>query len=58
MALGAGLDYNISRRFAWRVQGDYWQTKFFTHTQDNYRLSTGIVIRLIRKKKQRTIVTP
>ncbi len=58
MALGGGFDYNISRRFAWRVQGDYWQTKFFTNTQDNYRLSTGVVIRLIRKKKKRTLVTP
>jgi|SRR5271163_1447287 len=44
-ALGGGLDYKIIRPVAWRIQGDYVQTRFFGTTQDNVRLSTGIVVR-------------
>jgi len=44
-ALGGGLDYKIIRPLAWRFQGDYIQTRFFGTTQDNVRLSTGIVLR-------------
>jgi hypothetical protein len=44
-ALGGGLDYKIIRPIAWRFQGDYVQTRFFGATQDNIRLSTGIVLR-------------
>jgi len=44
-ALGGGLDYRIIRPVAWRFQGDYVQTRFFGTTQNNLRLSTGIVIR-------------
>ncbi|HTC56118.1 MAG TPA: hypothetical protein VK706_06900 [Candidatus Sulfotelmatobacter sp.] len=44
-ALGGGLDYKIIRPVAWRFQGDYIQTRFFGTTQNNVRLSTGIVIR-------------
>ncbi|MGA2376404.1 MAG: hypothetical protein ABSF72_12855 [Candidatus Sulfotelmatobacter sp.] len=44
-ALGGGLDYKIIRPVAWRFQGDYVQTRFFGATQDNVRLSTGIVFR-------------
>src|ERR1700733_5527844 len=42
-ALGGGLDYRIFRPIAWRFQGDYVQTHFFGNTQNNVRLSTGIV---------------
>jgi hypothetical protein len=44
-ALGGGLDYKIIRPIAWRFQGDYIQTRFFGATQNNVRLSTGIVLR-------------
>ena len=44
-ALGGGLDYKIIRPIAWRFQGDYVQTRFFDTTQNNIRLSTGIVLR-------------
>jgi opacity protein-like surface antigen len=44
-ALGGGLDYKIIRPVAWRFQGDYVQTRFFGATQNNVRLSTGIVLR-------------
>jgi hypothetical protein len=44
-ALGGGLDYKIIRPVAWRFQGDYVQTRFFGTTQNNVRLSTGIVFR-------------
>jgi opacity protein-like surface antigen len=44
-ALGGGLDYKIIRPIAWRFQGDYVQTRFFGATQNNVRLSTGIVLR-------------
>ena len=44
-ALGGGLDYKIIRPVAWRFQGDYVQTRFFGTTQNNVRLSTGMVLR-------------
>ncbi|HEY6767512.1 MAG TPA: hypothetical protein VI386_22370 [Candidatus Sulfotelmatobacter sp.] len=44
-AIGGGLDYRIIRPIAWRFQGDYVQTRFFGNTQNNVRLSTGIVLR-------------
>lgn len=44
-ALGGGLDYKIIKPIAWRFQGDYVQTRFFGTTQNNVRLSTGIVVR-------------
>jgi opacity protein-like surface antigen len=44
-ALGGGLDYKIIRILAVRVEADYVQTRFFSTTQNNFRLSTGIVFR-------------
>jgi opacity protein-like surface antigen len=44
-ALGGGVDYKLVRGLAWRFQGDYLQTRFFSSTQDNFRFSTGIVLR-------------
>lgn len=44
-AVGGGIDYKIIRPVALRVQGDYVQTRFFGTTQNNVRLSTGIVLR-------------
>jgi opacity protein-like surface antigen len=44
-ALGGGLDYKIIRPVAWRFQGDYVQTHFFGTTENNVRVSTGIVLK-------------
>jgi hypothetical protein len=44
-AIGGGIDYKIIRPLAWRFEGDYLQTRFFGTTQNNIRLSTGIVLR-------------
>jgi hypothetical protein len=44
-AIGGGLDYKIIPLVAWRVQGDYVQTRLFGLTQNNARISTGIVLR-------------
>jgi opacity protein-like surface antigen len=43
-ALGGGLDYRLIHGLAWRLQGDYLQTRFFGNTQNNGRFSTGIVL--------------
>jgi opacity protein-like surface antigen len=43
-ALGGGLDYHLIPLISWRVQGDFLQTRFFSNTQDNVRISTGLVI--------------
>jgi opacity protein-like surface antigen len=44
-ALGGGLDYKIIKPVAWRFQGDYVETRFFAASQNNVRISTGIVFR-------------
>jgi hypothetical protein len=42
---GVGLDYKVMPWLYWRVlQGNYEPTYFFSHTQNNARLSTGLVI--------------
>ncbi len=41
--LGGGIDYHLIPLIAWRVQADELQTRFFSGTQNNFRLSTGIV---------------
>ena len=43
-ALGGGLDYRLVRLVAWRIQGDYVQTRFFGTRQNNIRIATGIAI--------------
>jgi hypothetical protein len=42
-AIGGGLDFKIIRPIAWRVQADYLPTRFFSASQNNVRVSTGIV---------------
>ena len=44
-AVGGGLDYRIIRILAVRAEADYVQTRFFNTTQNNFRLSTGLVLR-------------
>jgi hypothetical protein len=44
-AIGGGVDHKLLSILAWRLEGDYVQTRFFSTTQNNVRLSTGIVAR-------------
>jgi hypothetical protein len=44
-AVGGGLDYKLIPLVAWRFEGDYVETRFFGNTQNNFRFSTGIVVR-------------
>jgi len=44
-SLGGGLDFKIVRPIAWRVAGNYLQTRFYSTTQNALRLSTGVVLR-------------
>jgi Outer membrane protein beta-barrel domain len=43
-ALGGGIDYRLIHGVGWRVQADLLQTRFFSGTQNNFRLSTGVVL--------------
>jgi Outer membrane protein beta-barrel domain len=45
-SIGAGFDTRINHRLSWRIiQGDYIHTEFFGTSQNNIRVSTGIVLR-------------
>jgi hypothetical protein len=45
-AIGGGLDLPVAPLFSWRIiQADYMVTRFFNATQNNIRISTGLVIR-------------
>jgi hypothetical protein len=45
-AIGGGIDTKVTDRFSWRIiQGDYLITRFGSTTQNNVRVSTGIVFR-------------
>jgi hypothetical protein len=44
-SIGGGIDYKLFAPVAWRFQGDLLQTRFFSNTQNNLKLSTGIVLR-------------
>jgi hypothetical protein len=44
-ALGGGIDYRLIRLVAVRVEGDYVATHFYSTTQNDLRMSTGIVFR-------------
>lgn len=44
-AVGGGIDYRLVKLIALRLEGDYITTRFFSTTQNNIRLSTGVVIR-------------
>jgi hypothetical protein len=44
--VGGGADYKLwFKNFSWRFQGDYMHTHYASHTQNDYRASTGIVWR-------------
>ncbi len=40
---GGGIDYHLLPFFAWRVEADAFRTSFSSGTQNNFRLSTGLV---------------
>ncbi len=44
-ALGGGIDYRIIHGLGFRFEGDLLQTRFFSNTQNNVRISTGLVLR-------------
>ncbi len=44
-ALGGGVDFRLAQTIGWRVQSDYLQTRFFGSVQNNFRFSTGVVVR-------------
>jgi hypothetical protein len=44
IAWGGGIDYRLIHRIGWRVQADVLHTRFFSNTQNNFRLSTGVVL--------------
>jgi len=57
LVAGAGVDRKINERFALRVKADYFQTRtdypsIGKAKQDNLRLSVGIVVRSVHKKKR------
>ena len=54
---GGGVDYKINPRFALRLNADYFQTGtdfllLGKKKQDNFRVSVGIVIRSVHKKRR------
>jgi len=44
-ALGGGVDFRLAQTIGWRVQSDYLQTRLFGSVQNNFRFSTGVVVR-------------
>ena len=57
LVAGGGLDRKINQRFALRIKADYLQTgTAFSipgkQKQDNFRVSVGVVIRSVRKKRR------
>jgi hypothetical protein len=46
MALGGGIDAELVHGIHWRlIQADYLMTQFGSRSQNNFRFSTGIVLR-------------
>jgi len=62
IVLGGGVDLDVSSRFAFRaVQVDYVHTTLFSTTQNNVRISTGLVYRwhtIRRKGRKPTLSSP
>lgn len=59
VTVGGGMDYDISSRFALRAfQVDYLHTTLFNTTQDNFRVSTGLVYRWGSIKKTHRTLAP
>lgn len=61
VALGGGMDLDVTPRFAFRVfQVDYLHTTLFSAKQNNLRFSTGLVYRwgAIKRAKRRGPMSP
>ncbi len=43
-AFGGGIDYRLLGPAMWRIEGDALQTRLFGGTQNNFRISTGLVL--------------
>jgi hypothetical protein len=43
--VGGGIDFRLIPLVAWRFQGDFLHSQLYSHTENNARFSTGIVIR-------------
>jgi len=43
-ALGGGADYQLIHGIGWRVQMDLLHTRFFSHSQNDFRFSTGLAV--------------
>jgi opacity protein-like surface antigen len=41
-AVGGGVDYQLIHDVAWRAQMDLLHTRFFSHSQNDFRFSTGL----------------
>lgn len=41
-AVGGGVDYQLMEGIGWRLQMDLLHTRFFSNTQNDFRLSTGV----------------
>jgi hypothetical protein len=52
LLVGGGIDRRINQRYTLRLKADYFQTGSFKQNQDNFRLSVGVVIRSVHKKKR------
>jgi hypothetical protein len=57
LVAGGGLDYKINPRLALRLKADYLLTNtafslLGKEKQDNFRVSVGLVIRSVHKKKR------
>ncbi len=44
LVAGGGLDYKLRPHIAWRIQGDFLGTRFFTTWQKSAQAQTGLVI--------------
>ena len=44
-AIGGGADFSLIPLLAWRAQVDFLQTRLLNNTQNNVRVSTGLVLR-------------
>ena len=42
-AVGGGGDFKLAKLVGWRIQGDLLHTQLFGNTQNNVRVSTGLV---------------
>jgi len=42
-AVGGGVDFKLAKVVGWRIQGDLLHTQLFGDTQNNVRVSTGLV---------------